>query len=63
MEKLKPCPFCGNEKLEVRSTPFAGFTVRCWNDTCLASGPYKGTAEEAVDAWNGAYDRGIKCEK
>ena len=63
MEKLKPCPFCGSEKLEVRSTPFVGFTVRCWNDTCLASGPYKGTAEEAVDAWNGAYERGIKCEK
>ena len=52
MEEIHPCWFCEGTNLEVRYTPFVGFTVRCWNDTCLASGPYKETEKEAVEAWN-----------
>ena len=55
----KPKPFCGHENVEVRETFLVGFTVRCWNDTCLASGPYKGTPEKAVKEWN-AVPREIK---
>ena len=58
MDELRPCPFCWGTNLEVRSTPFVGFTVRCWNDTCLASGLYKGTEKEAIEAWNRRADDG-----
>jgi hypothetical protein len=57
METIKPCPFCGSENLEVRGVPFVGYAVTCWNDNCLARGPSRGKAEEAIKAWNKVWDR------
>lgn len=34
MNKLKPCPFCGNEAVETYNTDF-GFQIFCSNDACF----------------------------
>jgi hypothetical protein len=54
-KELKPCLFCGSEKLEARGVPFVGYMVTCWN--CLARGSSKETAEEAIDVWNKAWNK------
>lgn len=54
MSKLKPCPFCGSERLaiELDELSFLGmaFYVRCTN--CLTQGPMSDDDEIAVDLWN-----------
>lgn len=51
MEKLKPCPFCGSEKVELLAG--VGFSwVRCFG--CGAqSGVVFTTKEDTIKAWNG----------
>ncbi len=53
MDKLKPCPFCGNEEV--------GICYDSWDEEyygvkCLICGgsiyPDKETEEEAIEAWN-----------
>jgi Lar family restriction alleviation protein len=46
--KLKPCPFCGLNKLYYFC--FAGVAVVCEN--CGSEGPLMGTKEAADMAWN-----------
>jgi Lar family restriction alleviation protein len=48
-EKLKPCPFCGNDDCVVDTTGFS-YYVTCLK--CEAHGPLEGTKEEAMGAWN-----------
>lgn len=43
---LKPCPFCGGNKVEIFDMRY----VAC--KTCLASSRYCSNSEEAVAAWN-----------
>ena len=50
--KLKPCPFCGESKAEIRH-PFYSDTY-CWVQCCgcyCTTTPFK-TQEEATKAWN-----------
>lgn len=50
--ELQPCPFCGNDDIELNSTSWDGeylYTVRC--DCCGSSQP-EDTLETAVRVWN-----------
>lgn len=47
---MKPCPFCGGNRVEVVDT--IGFYVRCRELTCQAFGPGGVTPDEARAAWN-----------
>lgn len=49
---LKPCPFCGCEKIEIhldREAIITRYRAVCWG--CSAQ-MYRGTKEEAAKAWN-----------
>lgn len=48
--ELKPCPFCGGEKLQVVSVYGEDFYVDCL--TCTTCGPSGGTHNEAQELWN-----------
>jgi Lar family restriction alleviation protein len=54
MDKLKPCPFCGEnhtDLIEVNNSDIAPSNwVECY--TCGAFGPTKKTYAEAVEVWN-----------
>jgi Lar family restriction alleviation protein len=45
MTNLKPCPFCGSEKVEVWNT-----AVYCKD--CLAEGPADYSIDGQIAAWN-----------
>lgn len=48
--EANPCPFCGNEKLEVEESPVC-FWVTCID--CLAEGPpSEDSARHAFELWN-----------
>ncbi|MDH0356283.1 Lar family restriction alleviation protein [Morganella sp. GD04133] len=50
--ELQPCPFCGNDDIELNSTGWDGeylYTVRC--DCCGSSQP-EDTLETALRVWN-----------
>ncbi len=51
-EKLKPCPFCGNEKLVILTC--VALTIYDWKVLCEHCNVFvRGyTKEEAIDAWN-----------
>jgi hypothetical protein len=34
-KQLKPCPFCGESKIDILCQPEGWFLIRCWN--CPAS--------------------------
>lgn len=48
MKKLKPCPFCGSNDLDIERKCL--FFVTCYK--CDCEGPAKKDKEEAIDAWN-----------
>lgn len=59
--KLKPCPFCGNGKIEILSEPeelddinYSQFVACCsvLANGCGATGGFAGTEQEAADKWN-----------
>lgn len=50
MIELKPCPFCGKERLRVKSSLRWGYFVAC--NHCAAVGPSSGTREGAIEKWN-----------
>ena len=55
MAELKPCPFCGCNKIEVHRDVEAAITRYrgvCWD--CVAQ-IYRGTKEEVIEAWNRRY--------
>ena len=52
MADLKPCPFCGCERIEIHRDETAIITRYrgiCW-DCCAQM--YRGTKEEVAEAWN-----------
>lgn len=59
MEELKPCPFCGGEAVRKCIFPNRYFFVECKN--CHVSLPFKGTKEEAIEAWNRRVNRCQDC--
>jgi len=48
--KLKPCPFCGSEKVILEDDMQEVYWVLCFE--CNATGPPKNTEAEAFEAWN-----------
>lgn len=48
--KLKPCPFCGSENLDVASTNEHAHWIVC--DDCDASAASGETLAEGVSKWN-----------
>ena len=55
--ELKPCPFCGNEKLEIADSwngRYHGKVVNCnyLDGGCGANSGSRETEAEAVEAWN-----------
>ena len=49
MDELKPCPFCGGEKISIIG-PDEGYWTLCLD--CLGEGGIGETVEEAVSLWN-----------
>ncbi len=61
MEKLKPCPFCGDDGM-IAYLSFGeheGFAPQCQNEACFMSDydHYFDTEELAVDAWNNRFSQ------
>lgn len=62
MNELKPCPFCGNVNINVYSAreiddlPHIGLSYACLCNChiggCGATGGYRITEDEAIEAWN-----------
>ena len=54
MDKLAPCPFCGN-KTRVVVSPISGkFCISCTRELCF-DGPYRDTEQEAAEEWNNVF--------
>lgn len=50
-EKLKPCPFCGSENIEIERGPISGlFCVTC--HSCFASSAFFDCEDAVIKAWN-----------
>ncbi len=69
MEKLKPCPFCGNEHIETKNG-IGVYGVETTMILCVKCGVYaafykKEQREQAIKTWNtrvaeaAAYDKGF----
>ena len=59
MTELKPCPFCGCDKVMTwhvghRDLPWM---VECTG--CMAEGPWAKTEKEAMELWNRRYNNGM----
>lgn len=50
-EELKPCPFCGGEKVTLKSDK-EGYTHFCCCDYCGAEGSAKWYKELSIKCWN-----------
>lgn len=52
MDKLKPCPFCGYDKIKVREAQMFDFEwyVKC--PKCCARSEIFSREEDAAEAWN-----------
>lgn len=51
-DQLKPCPFCGSEKVELESEGDGNNWVEC--QFCATCGPMQETEADAIAAWNAA---------
>lgn len=49
MTELKPCPFCGSDRIRVY-TGLEHYTVECYS--CQTHGPVKAISNEAEERWN-----------
>ena len=56
---MKPCPFCGNENVEVQKL-VSSFWVECQNEDCWANGPLSDSEEEAIERWQKRWREGKK---
>jgi Lar family restriction alleviation protein len=46
--ELKPCPFCGSNRISV----IYKYYFYCFCNNCEAEGSIKESREEAIEAWN-----------
>ena len=57
-QELKPCPFCGEEKVQIEdisSEDEQYFMIQCSNEKCSAATCFGDTSEnknKAIEAWN-----------
>lgn len=62
-EKLKQCPFCGNQKIEKRTAPFRGTQMfvcnECGADVCSYGAEYE---PKASQAWNRRAGKEVRHE-
>ena len=61
MNKLKPCPFCGDESIIVEEVSDTSTTYHtsywyAYCDRCLAEGPNVYSKERAIKEWNTRHD-------
>lgn len=49
--KLKPCPFCGSDRVHIFRDEDEYYFIICENCECSVSGLFE-TEEEATRAWN-----------
>jgi Lar family restriction alleviation protein len=55
---MKPCPFCGQESLEILDGMFTSeIVVECPN--CKAEGPHASSEAEAIALWDARVDGGV----
>ena len=57
--KLKPCPFCGNEKIAILTDSENPYFLACCSayvNGCGATGGEGRTVQEAADKWNKRVD-------
>lgn len=52
MQKLKPCPFCGSENLEIAINSIMVNPYYVWCFDCNAIGPDEKTKTKAIKKWN-----------
>jgi transcription elongation factor Elf1 len=52
LSKMKPCPFCGSEKLIIIAMKTRRLQVNCTNPWCGSSSGYCDKLEELVKVWN-----------
>lgn len=52
MTTINPCPFCGNEDIEIDEVRIGEYAVDCPECECI--GPIKPEIMSAITAWNGA---------
>ena len=55
--KLKPCPFCGSDELELALNGIGNWSVSCLG--CGATGRDERKADKAVEVWNRRYEEGV----
>lgn len=56
MIKLKPCPFCGSEMIQVEELSIPGlWCATCLICTCVGPGTNR-TPDQAARAWNKRYN-------
>lgn len=48
MSELKPCPFCGSDKIIISNWGM----WRCWCSNCLAKADDMIRKKDAIEAWN-----------
>ena len=59
MNKLLPCPFCGDTHIGVHITKGGNYVIGCNTVNCIAlhcEGKLFRTEEEAIEAWNRRYN-------
>jgi len=56
--KLKPCPFCGNDKWHAEDNSVGSYWIVC-EDGCGCEGPYRQSEPEAIKAWNVRHEEGL----
>lgn len=49
-DRLKECPFCGNEEVEMLEFTDTAFVICC--PKCYTTGPQGTTEDEAIEKWN-----------
>ncbi len=54
-DKLKPCPFCGEDEALTMTNLGGKFHIEC--DTCEARGPREYSRKSARKAWNDGITR------
>ena len=57
MDKLKPCPFCGELCDGVEKVGAGWYVAICWK--CRAHGPHALKPEEALKLWNRRANNGL----